>query len=162
MKIKFLTAGGTIDKVYFDQKSAYQVGESRVGELLAEVGVAFEYEIESIIKKDSLDMTDEDRALIVEKAKNDPNRRLVITHGTDTMIETAKRLKSISNKTIVLTGSLQPAIFKTTDAIFNVGCAVIAAQTLPPGVYVTMNGRVFNPDNAVKNRERNRFEEIND
>ena len=86
--------------------------------------------------------------------------RVVITHGTDTMIDTAKVLANISGKTIVITGSMYPAQFRDSDAVFNIGCAVTAAQILVPGVYVVMNGQIFKPDNARKNVEINRFEEI--
>jgi len=159
MRIKFLTTGGTIDKVYFDAKSEYEVGPPQVATLLRNVNVAFEFEIESILRKDSLDMTDADRALIRQRVTADPASLIVITHGTDTMIQTARALQGIPGKTIVLTGSMQPARFQATDAEFNVGTAVAAVQTLPPGIYIAMNGRVFDPDHARKNLARNCFEE---
>lgn len=158
MEIKFFATGGTIDKIYFDQKSTYQVGESGVEEILKEADVAFSYECESVMRKDSLDLTDEDRDLIFERIRSDPHRLVVVTHGTDTMIQTARKLKGILEKTIVLTGSMQPARFKSSDAEFNVGCAVAAVQTLPSGVYIVMNGLVFDPDKVRKNLELNRFE----
>lgn len=160
MKIKIFTVGGTIDKVYFDQKSEYQVGDPGITQVLREANITVEYEWESIMRKDSLDLTEDDRRLIVDKIRADSARRILITHGTDTMIETAKSLQQIPGKTIVLTGAMSPARFKESDATFNIGFAVAAVQLLPPGVYIAMNGRVFNPDRVVKNRERNRFEEV--
>ncbi len=159
MKLKFFTTGGTIDKVYFDAKSEYAVGPPQVRELLQEANAGFEYEIESILAKDSLDMTDADRELIRRRIVDESCTRIVVTHGTDTMIETGKALAGIPGKTIVLTGSMQPARFRVTDAAFNVGCAVAAVQTLPPGVYIVMNGQIFDPQHASKNRPLNRFQE---
>lgn len=159
MKIKIYTTGGTIDKVYFDQKSEYQVGDPQAKGVLEQANVVLDYEIESIIKKDSLDFTDKDRELIKKKVESTSLERIVITHGTDAMIDTAKVLKNISDKTIVMTGSMYPAQFRDSDAVFNIGCAVTAAQILVPGVYIVMNGRIFKPDNVRKNVELNRFEE---
>ena len=159
MKIKIYTTGGTIDKVYFDQKSEYQVGDPQANGVLERANVDLDYEVESIIRKDSLDFTDEDRELIRKKVESTPLVRVVITHGTDTMIDTAKILKSIIGKTIVMTGSMYPAQFRDSDAVFNIGCAVTAVQILGPGVYIVMNGRIFKPHRACKNVELNRFEE---
>jgi L-asparaginase len=160
MKIKFFTTGGTIDKVYFDAKSEFEVGPPQVSELLADANVTFEFEVESILRKDSLDMTDTDRALIRERVEADAAARIVVTHGTDTMILTALALKNIAGKTIVLTGSMQPARLRVTDAGFNLGTAIAAVQILPPGVYIAMNGRIFNPERIRKNVACHRFEEI--
>jgi L-asparaginase len=160
MKIKFFTTGGTIDKVYFDAKSEFEVGEPQVREVVENSNVVFEYEIESILRKDSLDMTGEDRKLVRRRIEAEPCPLVVITHGTDTMIETAKGLNGIQNKTIVLTGSMQPARFRVTDAIFNIGAAIGAVQSLAPGVYIVMNGCIFDPDRVRKNREKNRFESM--
>ncbi|UCH06099.1 MAG: asparaginase [Deltaproteobacteria bacterium] len=159
MNIKFYAVGGTIDKVYFDRISDYQVGESMLVDILREAKVTFDYECDSLIHKDSLDMTDADRQMLFEKIKSDENQHIVVTHGTDTMIETAKKLQGIENKTVVLTGAMQPAKFKSSDAEFNVGFAVAAVQTLPAGVYIAMNGRIFDPDKVRKYRELNRFED---
>ena len=159
MKIKIYTTGGTIDKVYFDQKSDYQVGDPQANGVLERANVVLDYEVESIIKKDSLDFTEEDRELIRKKVASTPLERVVITHGTDTMIDTAKVLKNISGKTIVMTGSMYPAQFRDSDAVFNIGGAVTAAQILEPGVYIVMNGRIFKPHQVRKNVELNRFEE---
>ena len=161
MKIKIYCAGGTIDKVYFDELNTYEVGEPQVQKILSEANVNFEYTIESLFNKDSLDMTEEDRHIIIQKIQDDDNEKIIITHGTDTMIETAMALQSIKNKTIVMTGAMQPARFKSSDAEFNIGCAISAVQTLRPGIYIVMNGCIYDPLHVKKNRERNRFEEIN-
>ena len=106
MKIKIFTTGGTIDKIYFDQKSEYQVGDPQATGVLERANVVLEYEVESVIRKDSLDLSDEDRELIRQKVASTSFERILITHGTDTMIETAKVLNKISGKTVVLTGSM--------------------------------------------------------
>ncbi|MBW2592881.1 MAG: asparaginase [Deltaproteobacteria bacterium] len=160
MKIKFITTGGTIDKIYFDRKSEFQVGDPQVIDVLKDANVTFEYEVVTLLRKDSLDMTDGDRRLIYKTIESDPDRRIVVTHGTDTMIRTAGILQNISEKTIVLTGAMQPAKFRLTDAIFNIACAITAVQTLPYGVYIAMNGQVFDPGKARKNVAENRFEAL--
>jgi L-asparaginase len=159
MKIKIFTTGGTIDKIYFDQKSEYQVGDPQAKGVLERANVVLDYEVESIVRKDSLDFTDEDREMIRQQVESTPSERVVVTHGTDTMIDTAKVLKSISGKTIVMTGSMYPAQFRDSDAVFNIGCAVTAVQILEPGVYIVMNGCIFKPHLVRKNVELNRFEE---
>jgi L-asparaginase len=158
-KIKFFAVGGTIDKVYFDRLSTYKVGDPGVSDILREANVSFEYECESILRKDSLNMTQKDRQLVFDRVAAEETRHIVITHGTDTMVKTAKKLKGIHDKVIVLTGAMQPALFKLTDAGFNIGAAVAAAQLLPDGVYIIMNGCVFDPDQVKKNRKLHRFEE---
>ena len=160
MKIKFFTTGGTIDKVYFDAMSEFEVGPPQVKEVLEDSNVVFSYEIESILRKDSLDMSSEDRQLIRSRVEADPCQLVVITHGTDTMVDTAKALEGIPGKTIVLTGSLQPARFRESDAVFNIGTAIGAVQSLSPGVYLAMNGRVFTPHRVRKDRQRNCFVEV--
>jgi L-asparaginase len=160
MKIVFLTTGGTIDKVYFDAKSEFQVGPPLVAELLREMNVQFEHSTESILRKDSLDMTDADRLLVREKVLAVDSKRIVITHGTDTMVQTALALRDIPGRTIVLTGSMQPARFRSTDATFNLGTAIAAVQSLPAGVYLAMNGRIFDPSHCRKNLANHCFEEI--
>jgi L-asparaginase len=160
MKIKIYTTGGTIDKVYFDQKSKYEVGEPTIKQILREAQVNFEYECESLFKKDSLDMTDDDRKLLFDKISADGHKYVIVIHGTDTMIETAKKLIGIPNKVIVLTGAIEPARSKISDAPFNIGSAVTAVQVLPPGVYIAFNGRIYHPSKIRKNLEANRFEEI--
>ena len=158
-KIHFFCAGGTIDKIYFDAKSDYQIGEPAVSKMLDEMPVHFDFEITSLLRKDSLEMDETDRALIYQAVKAASEEYIVITHGTDTMPLTAQVLADIKNKTIVLTGAMAPAIFRDTDALFNVGCALTAVQTLPKGVYIAMNGQVFDALNVRKDVERERFVE---
>jgi L-asparaginase len=160
MRIRFITTGGTIDKVYFDAKSQFEIGESLVAEILKESQISFDFVVEPILRKDSLDMTDEDRRMVREAVLRSPERSIVVTHGTDTMVETAKTLDGIADKVVALTGSLSPARFKSSDAIFNIAVAVAAVQTMPPGVYIAMNGRIFDPHRVRKNRELNRFEDM--
>lgn len=162
MQVHIITTGGTIDKIYFDAKSDYQVGDPVIGELLDAMGVAFHYSVESAMRKDSLDLTDEDRQIIHRAASEAPGDLILITHGTDGMVKTGRSLKDISGKTIVLTGALQPAAFKGSDAIFNIGCAIGALQTAEPGVYIAMNGRLFDVDHVRKNLELNRFEAVDE
>jgi L-asparaginase len=157
-QLTIITTGGTIDKVYFDDKSDYQIGSPQIGDILTQLGVAFRFEVIPILRKDSLHVTNEDRALVRSTIEAQPHRHVLITHGTDTMVETAQVLKDIPGKVIVLTGALNPARFQGSDAVFNIGCAVGAVQTLPDGVYIAMNGRVWDPAKVRKNREANRFE----
>lgn len=158
MKIRIFTTGGTIDKIYFDQKSQYEIGDPQAGGVLERANVCFDYEVTSILRQDSLDLTDEERLKIKSAVQSTPDKRIVITHGTDTMIDTAKVIEGIPGKTIVLTGSMYPARFRDSDAVFNLGCAVVAAQTLPSGVYIAMNGCIFDPRHSKKNVDLNRFE----
>ena len=159
--LEILTTGGTIDKVYFDKKSNYEVGEPFIEELLNKMNVNISFKVKSLMRIDSIDMTDVHRELILNHIINSNANNFLITHGTDTIVETAIYLKKISDKTIVLTGSLKPAIFIDNDAIFNVGSALTSAQILKNGIYIVINGQVFNPDNVRKNLEKNIFETIN-
>jgi len=160
MKIHFITTGGTIDKVYFDARSKYEVGDSQIPEMLRDSNATIEYAVMNVLQKDSLELTVEDRAVLRQAIESSDEQHFVVTHGTDTMIDTAKALGGIPGKVVVLTGSLSPARFKSSDAVFNVGTAVAAVQCLPEGVYIVMNGRIFSPDRVRKNREANRFEEV--
>ena len=160
MFIRFITTGGTIDKIYFDALSQFEVGESQVEHILKEGLVQFDYEIVSLLQKDSLEITDDDRAELRSFIEKDGASLYVVTHGTDTMPETAEALQGLEGKTIVLTGALTPARFRTTDAIFNVGMAVAAVQVSPPGVYIAMSGQVFTAGEVRKNRAENRFESL--
>jgi L-asparaginase len=160
MFIRFITTGGTIDKIYFDALSQFEVGESQVEHILREGLVQFDYEIVSLFQKDSLEINDADRATLRSYIENDDAGLYVVTHGTDTMAETARALQGMNDKTIVLTGALTPARFRTTDAIFNVGMAVAAVQASPPGVYIAMSGQVFTAGEVRKNRAENRFESL--
>jgi L-asparaginase len=158
--ISILAVGGTIDKVYFDAKSEYEVGPPNIEKVLAEFNLSIGYTVASLMRKDSLDLSDDDRALIVQAVTLAPTSRVLITHGTDTMINTARALRAVSGKTVVLTGALEPALFKTSDAVFNIGCALGAVQTLSPGIYIAMNGRIFCEGTVRKNLSLNKFEEI--
>ena len=159
MRIKFFTTGGTIDKVYFDAKSEFEVGPPQVLEVVKEANVTFDYDIESILQKDSLDMTQSDRDLVRQKVAAEPCPRIVITHGTDTMEQTAAVLgQAVSGKTIVLTGAMVPYTFGSSDGMFNLGTALAFVQALDSGVYVAMNGRCFTWNKVHKNREFGIFE----
>lgn len=155
-----VTTGGTIDKIYFDDKSDYQIGEPQIGRILEELGVMFRFEVVPIMRKDSLHLDRDDRVLVRETILAHPARHVLITHGTDTMVDTAKVLADIPDRTIVLTGALNPARFRGSDAEFNIGTAVGAVQCLSPGVYIAMNGRIWDPTRVRKNVEANRFEAI--
>lgn len=156
--ILILTTGGTIDKVYFDASSEYEIGEPTVPHILREVGVTLQVEFVSLMRKDSLEMEEADRIEIRRACAEHPAKHILITHGTDTMTETAEALRGLPDKTIVLTGALAPSRFRETDAIFNVGMALGAIQTCAPGVYVAMNGRIFEAGSVRKNRTAGRFE----
>lgn len=157
-QLTIVTTGGTIDKIYFDDKSEYQIGAPYIGDILNQLGVAFAFDVIPILRKDSLHITDDDRELIRRTIAQQPHRHVLVTHGTDTMVETAQVLLNIPGKVIVLTGALNPARFQGSDAVFNIGCAVGALQSLADGVYVAMNGRVWDPRSVRKNRAANRFE----
>ncbi len=155
-----VTTGGTIDKIYFDDKSDFQVGEPQIGRILEDLGVAFRYNVIPIIRKDSLHITDSDRELVRATIAAQPCRHVLVTHGTDSMVETGRVLADVADKTIVMTGALNPARFRGSDAEFNIGTAVGAVQCLPPGVYIAMNGRIWDPLRVRKNVEANRFEAL--
>lgn len=156
-KLRIFTTGGTIDKVYFDALSEFQVGESPMEAILREANVGIDYDLTSLMKKDSLELTDADRDIIYQAVSECPEQHILITHGTDTMTLTAERLKDIPGKTIILTGAMQPARLRSTDAIFNVGFALAAAQLQAPGVYIAMNGQVFKAGQVRKDRDAGRF-----
>ena len=158
MDIQIFAVGGTIDKIYFDAASEFKVGEPQIGELLREANVTFNYRVESLMRKDSLDMNDADRERVRDAVEQSECERILITHGTDTMAETARFLLHIKDKVVVLTGAMQPARLRVSDAIFNIGFAIGTLMLMPPGIYVAMNGQVFNPTHLRKNREALRFE----
>lgn len=155
--VAVVTTGGTIDKAYFDALSAYHVGDTVVAKLLSIAQVTQPFKIVELLRKDSLELTEADRNKLRETVAGLEAKHVVVTHGTDTMAESARALASIDGKTIVLTGALAPARFAESDAPFNLGMAFAAAQTLPPGVYITMNGRVIRGDKARKDRRQSRF-----
>ena len=153
-----ITTGGTIDKIYFDDKSDFQIGAPQIGRILSELEVAFPFEVVPLLRKDSLHLDEADRSLIRQVIQARPEQHVLVTHGTDTMVDTARALVDLQDKTIVLTGALNPALFRGSDAVFNIGCAVGAVQSLPAGVYIAMNGRLWDPLKVRKNRDANRFE----
>ena len=155
--IRIFTVGGTIDKIYFDAKSSYEVGPPNITEVLSGLSLNLDYEVVSLMQKDSLEMTDADRETIRQAVTASPENEIVITHGTDTMVDTTRVLHTIPNKTIVLTSALSPALFKNSDAMFNIGAALTAAQTKLAGVYIAMNGVIFDYDKVRKDVENNRF-----
>lgn len=155
--IQILTTGGTIDKLYFDALSEYRIGESTAPRILEMACVTFPFQILEVMRKDSLEISDHDRALLVEKVRASTATRIVITHGTDTMTKTAHALTEVFDKTIVLVGALTPARFSESDAAFNLGMAFGIAQIAPVGVYITMNGSVFRGDEVRKDRQKGAF-----
>ena len=155
--ILILTTGGTIDKQYFDALSRYQITDTMVTKLLEVARVTHPFEIREVLRKDSIELTDDDRARVLEQVRRAKHSRIVITHGTDTMTLTARPLAKIPDKTIVLTGALAPARFSESDASFNLGMAFAAAQTASPGVYITINGTVFRAEDVEKDRDRGCF-----
>ncbi|PLX83059.1 MAG: asparaginase [Desulfuromonas sp.] len=159
-QIEIFTTGGTIDKVYFDAKDRFQVGESQIDEMLHEANVSLAIRVTPLMRKDSLEMTDRDRADIRQAVAASDSMRIIITHGTDTMVQTGQALLNIPGKTVVLTGAMQPARFRQSDAVFNIASALTAVQLLPAGAWIAMNGQIFHPDKAKKNVALNRFEEL--
>jgi L-asparaginase len=161
MVIRILVTGGTFDKEYNERNGQLYFKETHVAEMLRLGRSRIEVNIRTVMMIDSLDMTEADRALIVQNCVQCSEGRIVITHGTDTMTETAAALApAIQGKTVVLTGAMIPYAFGSSDGLFNLGSALSFVQTLPAGVYIAMNGRCFAWDRARKNRERGEFEEI--
>ncbi len=158
--IQIFTTGGTIDKVYFDANSEFEIGPSLVPELLSESNIHGGFRLRELIRKDSLEMTDQDRRIVLDAVRESDCPRILVTHGTDTMAETAKVLSEVKDKTIVLTGAMQPARMRRTDAVFNIGFAWAALQLLPPGVYLAMNGEVFEAGRVRKNLAAQKFERL--
>ncbi|MDR6788136.1 L-asparaginase [Sphingomonas sp. BE138] len=157
MSVLILTTGGTIDKLYFDALSEYQIGDSVVERLLKTARVAMPFRVRELLRKDSLELTDGDRALILTAILEAEEARIVITHGTDTMTDTARVLAGKTNKTIVLVGALAPARFADSDATFNLGMAFATAQVAGPGVWIAMNGTIFDGTKVRKDRSINSF-----
>jgi L-asparaginase len=155
--ILVLTTGGTFDKQYFDALSQYQITDTMVTKLLSVARVTHSYVVDEVLRKDSIDLTDEDRTRIVKHVMSASSSRIVITHGTDTMTRTARALSAVTNKVIVLTGALAPARFSESDAAFNLGMAFAAVQVALPGIYITINGSVFRADSVEKDREQGCF-----
>lgn len=161
MAIRIFITGGTFDKEYNELNGLLYFKDTHLADLLEMGRSKVPVEIRTLMMVDSLEMTDDDRELIVHQCNNCDESQIVITHGTDTMAETAKILaQKINDKTIILTGAMIPIKFGSSDGLFNLGSALAFAQTLPAGVYVAMNGRYFNWDNVKKNKQTGVFEEI--
>jgi len=161
MAIRILVTGGTFDKEYNENTGQLYFKDTHLAEMLRRGRSRVEVTIRTIMMIDSLEMSDADRALIVQNCVQAHEDRIVITHGTDTMTETAAAIAAVvSNKTVVLTGAMIPWAFGSSDGLFNLGSALSFVQVLPAGVYVAMNGKCFPWDRVRKNRERGEFEEI--
>lgn len=161
MPIRIFITGGTFDKEYNELNGQLYFKDTHISDLLEMARSKVAVEIRTLMMVDSLEMTDEDRDLIVHQCNNCDETKIVITHGTDTMAETAKVLaKKVTDKTIILTGAMIPIKFGSSDGLFNLGSALAFAQSLPHGVYVAMNGRYFNWDNVRKNKQTGVFEEV--
>ncbi len=159
-QLAVFTTGGTIDKIYFDALSEFQIGETALESIFREANVTFGIQITSLMKKDSLELTDEDRTTICNAIRASDCKSILVTHGTDTMVQTALALGEVTDKSVVFTGAMQPASQRRSDAIFNIGFAVSATQIAPPGTYIAINGHLFDPRHARKNRGEQRFEEV--
>ena len=161
MAIRVLVTGGTFDKEYNEIRGQLFFHDTHIHQLLEQGRCGLDVEIRTVMMVDSLDMSDADRDLIAEQCARSPEDRIVVTHGTDTMVETARVIAAAApHKTIVLTGAMVPIAFGSSDGLFNLGSALSFAQVLAPGVYIAMNGRCFTWDNARKNRETGRFEAL--
>ena len=157
-KLLVLTTGGTLDKVYFDALSEFQVGDPVAKNILTAMNVNFEFEINEICRKDSLELTDEDRDQLKITIEASDANFVLITHGTDTMVDSANYIGEQANKVIIFTGAMQPAAFSNTDAVFNIGTAVGAFSVAQPGSYIAMSGQVYPASNVFKNYDSRRFE----
>lgn len=163
MKIRILITGGTFDKEYDELTGALYFRHTHLPEMLRLGRSKLDVVVETVCMMDSLEMDFEHRAQVLEACRNSPESRLLVTHGTDTMVETAAVLAqglAVADKTVVLTGAMVPFAFGSSDGLFNLGSALSFAQVLPPGVYVAMNGRCFPWHNVRKNRAEGVFEEI--
>ena len=161
MTIRILITGGTFDKEYNERTGQLFFKDTHIAEMLRLGRSRVEVTIRTVMMIDSLEMTDADRALIVQNCLQSDENRIVITHGTDTMSESATAVaRAVSGKTVVFTGAMIPYAFGSSDGLFNLGSALSFVQVLPPGVYIAMNGKCFPWDRVRKNRERGEFEEI--
>jgi L-asparaginase len=161
MKVHVLVTGGTFDKEYDEITGRLYFLHTHLPEMLRLGRSRVELEITTLMMLDSLDMSERDRALIVDRCRSLPESRIVVTHGTDTIVETARAIAAASlDKTVVLTGAMVPYAFGSSDGLFNLGSALSFVQVLPPGVYVAMNGRSFHHDRVRKNRDTGMFEEV--
>jgi L-asparaginase len=161
MAIRVFVTGGTFDKDYDELSGTLEFKDTHLQEMLRLGRCAVDVSIRTLMMVDSLDMTDSDRATIVDNCRRSEETQIVVTHGTDTMTETARALaETITDKTIVLTGAMVPYAFGSSDGLFNLGSALSFVQVLPPGVYIAMNGRYFEWHNVRKNREQGVFETL--
>ncbi len=161
MTVKILVTGGTFDKEYMELTGQLVFKNTHVPEMLKLARCRIDIKIRTLMMIDSLDMTDYHRNSILEKCRNSKEDKIIITHGTDTMVKTAQFLGSqIKDKTIVLTGALVPYAFGSSDGHFNLGSALAFVQSMPNGVYIAMNGQYFTYDNVRKNKVTGEFEEI--
>ena len=161
MAVRIFITGGTFDKEYNELTGQLYFNDTHLHDLLEMGRSRVDTEIRTLMMVDSLEMTDEDRELIVHQCIHCEEDRIVLTHGTDTMADTARVIaEKITDKTIVLTGAMIPIKFGSSDGLFNLGSALAFAQSLTAGVYVAMNGRYFTWDNVRKNRETGMFEEL--
>ncbi|TDX02393.1 asparaginase domain-containing protein [Dinghuibacter silviterrae] len=161
MTIRIFVTGGTFDKEYNELSGELFFKETHLPEMLLRSRSTLDVTVRTLMMIDSLNMTNEDRELIAHQCRNAHEDKIVITHGTDTMSVTARMLaEKVPGKTIVLTGAMIPYKFGSSDGFFNLGNALAFAQSLPPGVYVAMNGRAFNSDNVRKNKQTGQFEEL--
>lgn len=162
MAVRIFVTGGTFDKEYNERTGELYFQESHVPEMLKLGKCEADIEVRTLMMMDSRDMTESDRRIIAYNCKMAREDKIVITHGTDSMVETAKLLaEEVPGKTIILTGAMIPYKFGSSDGLFNLGTAIAFAKALPPGVYIAMNGHCFNHDNVRKNREIGRFEKLN-
>jgi L-asparaginase len=161
MGIRIFVTGGTFDKQYDELRGTLDFEETHVPEMLRLGRCRVEVSVRTLMMVDSLQMTEEDRATIVDHCRRCPESRILITHGTDTMVETARALAAaVDGRTVVLTGAMIPYAFGSSDGLFNLGSALSFVQVLPPGVYIAMNGRYFHWDDVRKNRDTGTFESI--
>lgn len=159
--IRVLITGGTFDKEYDELGGKLFFRETHLHEMLKLGRCRLDLTVQTVMMIDSLDMTDADRGVILEACRTARESQIVITHGTDTMVETAQILAlGLSGKTIVLTGAMIPWAFGSSDGLFNLGSALSFVQSLPPGVYLAMNGRCFTWDNVRKNKSLGVFETL--
>jgi L-asparaginase len=159
--IRILVTGGTIDKEYDPLTGELTFAKSHLSNMLNQVKCKVRFVLEEVMLKDSLQMMSEDREEILKRCIDYLEKKIIVTHGTDTMVETARVLgKNVKGKTIVLVGAMIPYAFGASDALFNLGCAFSAVQALPQGVYITMNGKIFPWDKVRKNKESGEFEEL--
>ena len=156
--IQIFITGGTLDKRYNELNGKLSVPETQLPAMLKQARCTAEIDLQPLMLKDSLEMTDKDREDIKQSCISSNAQQIIITHGTDTMVETAKHLaESIKDKTIVLVGAMVPYTIKQSDALFNLGCAITAVQLMPAGIYITMNGQVFTWDKVVKDKQAGAF-----